>query len=349
MGNVAQPVNTFWQLFFRRDGARTWSDQVQATATATNGGLVLAPAGKSLLVGVRPSQLLTFTPLISTGDAGRSWSTGLISEGLASRPTALAMSPGAGALALVNERDGQAVLRSTGSLSSWRSLVTSHELAHIDRSCDLGRLTAVGYAPPSTSQSQSAVGGAAPMPVVGTSCQRPGVVGIFEELISGWETVGPRLTPGSGQAQVLGLFPTADRVGALIGLSGARPGRGGRTSVLAAWAVIGEPWARSAPLPLAKGDRLLSYGGAHAGGLFVLFEQPGGRDQLAVASPRSHAWQRLPSPPAGTTTVALGPGSSIDALAAGSTVLTVWQLATNVGTWAKSQVVHVAIQYGSSS
>ncbi len=129
MGNLGQPVNTFWQLFFRRDGARTWSNQVEATATATNGGLVLAPAGQSLLVGVRPSQMLTFTPLISTADAGRSWSTGLISQGLASRPTALAMSPGGGALALVNGRGGPEVLESTGGLSSWRALVTGKALA----------------------------------------------------------------------------------------------------------------------------------------------------------------------------------------------------------------------------
>jgi hypothetical protein len=102
-------------------------------------------------------------------------------------------------------------------------------------------------------------------------------------------------------------------------------------------------------LLLAEGDRLLSYGATPDGSLFVLVAQPGKEDELAVVSVASRGWQRLPPPPAGTATVAFAPGSTVDALATTSTVLTVWQLATNVGTWAKSQVVHVAIQYGSSS
>ena len=40
--------------------------------------------------GVRPTNLLTFSPLIFTSDAGRSWSTGLLSQGLAASPDALA-------------------------------------------------------------------------------------------------------------------------------------------------------------------------------------------------------------------------------------------------------------------
>jgi hypothetical protein len=349
MGNLAQPVNTFWQLFFRRDGARTWSNEVEATATATNGGLVLAPSGHSLLVGVRPSQLLTFTPLISTADAGGSWSTGLIPQGLASRPTALAMSPGAGALALVNGRGGPEVLESTGDLSSWQPLVTGNALASspIDRPCEPGELTAVGYLP--TTARQRAAGAPLAIPTVATSCRRPGVVGIFEELIGTWPIVGPTLPSGSGQAQVLGLFPTRDRLATLVGLSGGRAEVSGGTSLLAAWAAFRKPWASSAPLPLAKGDRLLSYGATPEGGLFVLVAQPSGANELAVVAATSHAWQRLPAPPPGTTTVAFGPGSVVDALAAGRTVLTVWHLASDVGTWAKSQVVQVAIQYGSSS
>jgi hypothetical protein len=345
MGNLAQPANTFWQLFFRRGGASTWSNHVQATATATNGGLVLAPAGQSLLVGVLPSQLLTFTPLISTADAGRSWSTGLISQGLASRPSALAMSPGGEVFALVQASGGPEVLGNAGGLSSWQALVTSKALAAnpLSSRCDPGPLTAVGYI--RVSQSRSAPD----YPVVGTSCRRRGVVGIFQEVMGTWEIVGPTLPARAGQAQVLGLFSTEDRLAALIGLSGGRAAGSGGTSLLAAWAVIGEPWASSAPLPLAKGDRLLSYGAAPDGRLFVLVAQPGRDDELAVVSATSRGWKRLPSPPPGTATIAFGPGSAVDALATTSTVLTVWQLATNVGTWAKDQVVHVAIQYGSSS
>jgi hypothetical protein len=345
MGNLRQPANTFWQLFFQRDGGSTWSNQVEATATATNGGLVLAPAAHSLLVGVRPSQLLTFTPLISTADAGGSWSTGLISQDLASRPTALALSPGGGALALVNARGGPEVLESTGSLSSWQPLVTGKALAAspLSSRCDPGPLTAVGYLPVSPARSIP------DDPVIGTSCRRPGVVGIFQEVRTTWDIVGPALTSGSGQAQVLGLFPTQHGLATLIGLSGGRAEGSGGTSLLTAWAGFRKPWASSAPLQLAKGDRLLSYGATPAGGLFVLVAQQGGENELELAAPTNHAWRRLPPPPPGTTTVAFGPGSAVDALATGSTVLTVWHLASDVGTWAKSQVVQVAIQYGSSS
>ena len=44
MGDLGQPLNTFWQLLFRPAGTNSWSDRVEATAVATNGGLVLASA-----------------------------------------------------------------------------------------------------------------------------------------------------------------------------------------------------------------------------------------------------------------------------------------------------------------
>ncbi len=70
MGNLQQPLNTFWQLFFRAPGAASWSNKVEAAATATNGGLVLASAeGRSVIVGIRPSARLTFSHLITTSDA----------------------------------------------------------------------------------------------------------------------------------------------------------------------------------------------------------------------------------------------------------------------------------------
>ena len=45
MGDLGQPLNTFWQLLFRPAGTM-WSDHVEATAVATNGGLVLASGGR---------------------------------------------------------------------------------------------------------------------------------------------------------------------------------------------------------------------------------------------------------------------------------------------------------------
>ena len=126
MGRLDDPLNTFWQLLFRPAGGASWSNQVEATATATNGGLVLAsPGDRSLVVGIRPSVGLTFTPLLSTSDAARSWSEGLITAGLAARPAALATDTGGQALALVGAGDDAEVVTNVGGISSWRTLAAA--------------------------------------------------------------------------------------------------------------------------------------------------------------------------------------------------------------------------------
>ncbi len=166
MGDLTQPLNTFWQLMFRPDGSSTWSDRVEATAVATNGGLVMATGANSLMVGVRPSNDLTFSPLISTTNGGRSWSNGLLDQGLAARPRSLAEGPGGNVLAVVEGDGGAEVVRSTDNLSTWRPLTTVHALASsaAGRACNPGAITSVGYL------SSTAV--------VGASCQHPGKAGI---------------------------------------------------------------------------------------------------------------------------------------------------------------------------
>ena len=42
MGHLDQPLNTFWQLFYRPAGAKAWSNQASALAVATNGGIVVS-------------------------------------------------------------------------------------------------------------------------------------------------------------------------------------------------------------------------------------------------------------------------------------------------------------------
>jgi hypothetical protein len=58
-------------------------------------------------------------------------------------------------------------------------------------------------------------------------------------------------------------------------------------------------------------------------------------------------WRALPPAPAGTVTLAPGAGGGYDALAVSGSVLTVWRLAS--AAWAEVQVIHVPIEYGSSS
>jgi hypothetical protein len=343
MGNLSQPLNTFWQLLFRPDGASSWSDRVEATAVATNGGLVLAGSAGSLVVGVRPSNDLTFSPLIATSNAGRSWSNGLLDQGLASRPEALAQGPNGSALAIVQGHGGADVLRDAGNLSSWQPLTTDRALASAPsgRACEPNAITSVGY-----------LSGAA---VIGTSCERPGEAGIFVGRGGTWQPAGPKLAPGQGRAEVLGLVPANDGLAALLGLTSAGTsgvpsnGKAGRTSLIAVWADASGKWSATAPMKLGEGAHLVSFGATSAGGLFTVVAGANDGKELDVATGPGARWEELPAPPQGTATVAFLPGGTVDALAVKSTVLTVWALSPGSAAWAKDQVLDVPVQFGSSS
>ena len=332
MGNLDQPENTFWQLFFRPSGAVSWSDQVQATATATNGGLVLASAeGRALIVGIRPSQGLTYSPLISTSDGARSWSDGLIANSLAARPDAIAADADDQALALVSGGGGQ-VLTTVGGISNWRVLTSKRALAAgTQRSCGLELLTGVGYR--------------AGQPLIGGTCGRPGVVGLFSYQSGGWRLAGPAVPPGLGPGfvEVLALEPGRDGASALLAV-----GQGDRTSLFTAWSTPEGHWGTSPPLMLRTDQDIASFGPVAGAGIFVLLSSTSGQKSLVV-SRGSSAWQHLPPPPAGTETVAFGTARPVTALAAGATVLTVWSLRSASGPWVKIQTINVPIQFGSSS
>lgn len=336
MGHLDQPGNTFWQLLFRHRGAGKWSNKVEATATATNGGLVLATAGgPDLTVAVRPSADLTFTPLISTSGAGGAWSNGLVGLGVEARPDAVAVSAGGDALALVKNRGTASVLSTPGDLSQWEGLVSAPSLGATrpGRSCGLGALTAVGY-----SGREALIGG---------SCARPGVVGIFAPDGKTWRLAGPELSPSlrRGHSEVLALGGTAGGAYALVAVAGAR-----RTDLVAGWLGANGRWSTSAGFPLPAGQRVASFGPAGGDDVFVLLEgASGGPDHLVVAAPSSAAWAQLPDPPGGTATVAFVAGAPVQAMVAQGSKLTVFALKATSRQWAATQVMNVDIQYGSSS
>jgi hypothetical protein len=337
MGRLDESLNTFWQLFYRPTPTAPWSNQVEATATATNGGLVLASGtGSPLVVGVRPSSYLTYTPVIATSAPGAtpSWSDGLITAGLAARPGALAVGAGGRALALVGGHAGATVLGSSGNLSAWATLTTAPAIgsAGAGRACGLGTLTAVGY-----------LGSRA---LVGASCGRPGVVGLFARRGGAWRLAGPALPRAlsAGRVEVLSVQAAPSGTSVLLAVS-----RGARTDLVAAWSAEGGQWATSAPLPVPAGAAIASYGPTGAGGFFVLSQPASGRDTLAVAQPSTATWRTLPPPPPGTATVAFGPSSPTEALVGSTTVLTVWSLDPATGHWVAGQGIHVPIQYGSST
>ena len=341
MGHAGDPLNTFWQLFYRPAGSSSWSDQVDATATATNGGLILAPAGKSLLVGVRPSNLLHFSPLIATSDGGHTWTNGLTS-GLLARPAALAADGAGHALALVTDGTTPTVEDTVGNLASWHNLLALPQLAATTsgRSCAPDALGAVGYA--------------AASPAVGVRCDQPGVVGLFVQRSGGWQLAAPAL-PGplaGARIDVLSLQPRDGGLAAVLAASGPSG-----TSLLAAWSGAGGlNWAVSPALQLSADQHLSSLGPAGGDGLFVLISTSSGSEQLDLVDGPGTGWHSLPPAPVGTATVAFGPaGATIagpgpaQALVADDTVLTVWTLAPGSSGWTKGQVIHVPIQFGSSS
>lgn len=334
MGHLDQPLNTFWQLLYRPAGGGPWSNQVEATAEATNGGLVLAsPQNQGLLVGIRPSYLLEFSPLLETADAGRSWSTGLVPAGLAASPGALAAASPGQALALVSAHGGAQVLASTAGINSWRTLTSQAALAATPagRRCGLGAVTAVSYFEGE--------------PLVAGSCASPGVVGMFAERAGVW-----RLLPVSlagpldrARAEVLGLQSEAGELRALVGLS-----TGSQSELLAVWWAGGR-WGGSQPLSVPAGAALTSLAPAAANGIFALLTGGGHPPQLALASRPGAPWQALPAPPAGIATVAAGAAGSVEALAVShGNVLTVWSLPPGSHAWARRQTLDVQILYGSS-
>lgn len=331
MGRLDQPLNTFWQLFYQPAGSTSWTNQVEATATATNGGLVLGSDAAALVVGVRPSNELRYSPLITSSDGGRSWSNGLLFQGLVAAPDALALAPGQAPVALVTGRRGTEVeVASGGGISRWRNLVSQEALARqpVAQDCGVVALDAVGY---------DTAG-----PLVGAACTRPGLVGLFQRQGGDWRAVGPRLPPSlaQGPVTVLALSSAGPDLGLVL-----RVTRPSGSAIVVAWMPEGQTgWQLSPALSLGPAGHLVSVGPT-GGGFFVLSSRAG-KSQLSTLEGPGTTWTSMPSPPAGTATVAFAPGDT-QALSVHGSVLVVWTLGT--AGWTVGQRLRVPIQYGSSS
>jgi len=331
MGGSAASHNNFWQLFVRPAGASRWS-LVTPEGVADNGGLVAAGASTSLVVGFRPSQNLTYSPLATSADTGKNWTPGLLYADLADTPGALAVGPSGRTLALLQDGTIQtAPTAAAASAGQWTPLTTRNALTASapGRSCGLAGVTAVSFGPNKD-------------PMAAGSCARPGVAGVFIDTGGTWRSAGLTL-PVKDTVQVLGLAATADGNRALLAAG---------NSLFAAW-WNGTRWTVSDPLAAGTSVRALGFGAGGSAWLLL----GGGRAETIGGTGGS--WQALPSVPSGTVTLApqgsasLAPGStatgggSYDALAVSGAKLTVWRLAT--GAWAKVQLITVPIVYGSSS
>jgi len=335
MGRLGQPLNTFWQLFFRpADGLSRWSDEASALAVATNGGLVLAtPDGRSLAVGIRPANRLDFSPLVVTSDGGRSWSPAAPLPSLAKQPDALAVGPVGRALSLTTTATGDEVLESREGLASWHLLTTANGLGSspAGHACGLVSITAVG----------STRAGS----FIGAGCRRAGVVGIFSASRGGWRLVGPSL-PSSlhrGGATVVGLRSTNDGLCALVAVSD-----GHDTILVAAWTANGGGTWRDGPALKLGSGQLRSFGPDGETGLFVLSSGTAAPHAAEVISGPGAGWRALPALPINTATLVFGPVGRVDALAVSDDVFADWVLRSEPASWTRAQVMNVPIEFGSS-
>jgi hypothetical protein len=314
--------DNFWQLFVRPAGSARWA-LATPEGVASNGGLVAAAAGSSLVVGFRPSQNLTFSPLATSTDVGRHWTPGLLDADLADSPDALAVAPSGSLLALLADGTIQTA-PSASAAGQWSRLTTLSALAASapGRRCGLVAVQAVSFGPDG-------------IPMAAGSCERPGVVGVFAEAGRTWQAVdgsGPVLPGqfGRDQVQVLGLAADG-RSTAALALAG--------NSLLAVWS-DGTRWTVSAPVTAGT---VLASGFGTGGSVWILLD--GGRAET-IGGPGG-SWRTLPPGPAGTQVLAPGPGGSWDALAVSRSKLTVWRLSG--AAWVTAQLINVPIAYGSSS
>ena len=339
MGHLADPSNTFWQLFVRTSSSGGWTTATPP-GVADNGGLVMADGpGGSLLTGFLPSQDLTFSPLSLTTDAGGVWTGAYFPEGLLSVPDAVGGTSDGGSLALGRKGNGS-LLEAVGGLSQWRQVTTAGAIGRSAAAarCGLERLTAAAVAPDGD-------------PLVGTACRRPGVVGLYQIVRGRSEAIPVPLPPAvlGAPVSVLRLISTGTGVAML--LEGSE--QAGRTALVAGWisASSSSP-VLSAPFVLPAGSTLVATGITPGGGVFVLLKRAGqaGPELVDVgASPSTAtAWSVLPNPPRGTLGAAFSFGR-IDAVTVHSSTLTDYALDEGSATWIRSQVIHVPIQYGSSS
>jgi hypothetical protein len=324
MGGKAAQHNDFWQLFTRPAGSGSWR-LATPPGTADNGGLVLAgEGGQALITAFRPSQGLTYTPLIKSGDGGRTWSSmSPLDAALASSPDALAAAPRSDSLLALTAR-GTAEVAAPG-YTSWTVLTTRRALAatQAGRRCRPQSLTAATYTSSGTA-------------ILAGTCARSGTAGIFAYRDGTWQAAGPPV-PAALAGRDITVLRLASAPSGITALLAAG------TSVVAAWSDRNGSWTLSPPLRLrGRAAFPTAFGPDGSAGIIL----PGGHAEAVTPGGQ---WHSLPALPAGTASLALGAGGQAVALAVARATLTVWQLPRGSTAWAKAQVIHVPIQFGSSS
>ncbi len=350
MGHYGQKLNTFWQVLFRPAGAARWT-LVTPPGVASNGGFSaggLSGASGIFVAGFQPTDLLRYSPIARTSDDGTRWSAGTLASGLLPVADGVAVAADGVVLALVRS-DGGTLVRSDGSLTAWRPVVTRHALGSTGagRRCGVQALTAVADA-----------SGSAASPELGAACAVAGVVGLFHRSSGRWVATTVRLHGDTSSTfAVLRLQRGASGTSALV-----EARRAGRASLVALWrSGASATWMASSSVRLH--GAVLSTASTGGGSLLVVTGRRfRARDVLWVGGAGT-PWRSLGPPPRGTQVVAAAPASDVgtlsalpasevgtlSALAASGSTLTVWRREAG-GTWHRTaQRLDVPIEYGSST
>ena len=338
MGHLSDPLNTFWQLFFRGDGQTEWK-LVTPPGVADNGGLAASPGEQgSVTIVFEPTNLLTFSPFAITSDDGRTWSGGVIPFGTPSVPDVFTAPSSAGVQFAALDGGASTVAVGNGVESSWSTRSTKDQVAQSQagRSCGVAGLTAL-----------TAYDGGE---LLGSSCTNPGVVGLFRGAVSGsasdgLQLVGPDLGASAGKFE----RSPADGSGEPA-RSALVDGRRGSLNDLYALRGDGESssWSASQPLALGPGSEIVSSGFGPDGALVVETRSASGALEAATTGAEGDkSWRDLPRLPADTESVSIGVDGKVDALSRECVSSTDWYL--DSGAWTKIQLLTVPIQYGSSS
>ena len=352
LGDLGRKLDTFWEIVVRPAGTPRWS-VVTPPGVASNGGFSAAgtPGGSGgpgvVTAGFQPSQYLTYSPIASSNDGGKTWTAGTLASGLLPVADAVAAEPDGAVLALVRAKGG-ALLRSAGSLTAWKTLVSRRALdeTRAGRACGVLALSAV-------------VASGSSSPELGAACGVPGVVGLFHLSSSGWVATHVRVPAGARST-----FTVLRLASGPAGTWALAEGRGPRSaSLVALWRAGPAARWRASPQVRLHGSVLST---AALGGRSLLIATGSGfrtQDLLWTGGPGTH-WRSLGPPPAGTQVVvpapglaslapagaapAAGPGPLSALVVAGSEV-TVWHRAPT-GRWGPSaQRLHVPVEYGSST
>ena len=338
MGDLTDPSNTFFELFTQPVGATTWK-LATPPGVADNGGLVVGATDTgTLTAGFLPSADLTFSVLAQSTDAGTTWNPASLPGALASEPDALGTG-GTGQVVAVLAGSSGRVVSSSAPLTSWHPVASAAALSGPTSHCTVTAVTAVAVIASGT-------------PVLGTRCASSRVVGLFVPAATAgrWSQVGPVFGgPDPSTTTVLRLQAGSASTSALVEGS-----TNGHDRIVGEWlsgvgtSVVDAMSSAQLAVPTGWSVRATALGGGSGDGMTVLLGADAGAGlRIASVSGPNQAWVFGPTPPAGTTVVAVT-GEGTDAFVPAGSHLAVWSSTSTAPAWTRVSQITVPIQYGSS-